>query len=390
MKIFIIPSWYPSNLHPESGTFFQERAAILQQGGHDVTMIVSLLHSFRDIRHYFTLPGTPEVSVDSYGLKTYRQERISLYPKMPKLSFRQYKKQLVRLLDQVISEEDMPEMVIANSSFGAGIVAAGYFPSDIPLIFTEHLKEFLLHDGFTSDQFQHIEQGYHRANKVITPSMALRNGIVGKFAIPPEKITVIPNPVWEPVYADASTDIMVTIGFQFITVALLREEKRLDILIRAFAKVQKQQSDTRLIIVGNGPEELKLKSLAHQLGISGKIVFAGYKSPQEISVLLAKSDGFVLSSEVETFGVVLGEAMISGLPVVATRCGGPEDMVTKETGILVPVNDETALGEGMLNLIQNREQFDSGRIREYAKTQFGTDAYLQRMERVFSKVRKTS
>ena len=68
----------------------------------------------------------------------------------------------------------------------------------------------------------------------------------------------------------------------------------------------------------------------------------------EVSSILAHADIFVLASRKETFGIVYVEAMAKGLPVIATKCGGPEEFVNKENGILVPVDNVEELSKAML------------------------------------------
>ena len=84
----------------------------------------------------------------------------------------------------------------------------------------------------------------------------------------------------------------------------------------------------------------------------------------------------VLSSEVETFGVALVEAMTAGLPVIATRCGGPESIVSLETGILVKRNDSVKLAKAMQKIIDNYSIYDPNKIRQIALEEYGDKAYV--------------
>jgi glycosyltransferase involved in cell wall biosynthesis len=101
---------------------------------------------------------------------------------------------------------------------------------------------------------------------------------------------------------------------------------------------------------------------------------------------LHQSHCLVLPSEVETFGLALVEAMACGLPVIATRCGGPEDIVTDETGILIPVNDEPALYRAMATMLQSCDKYDAQQIRRYALEKFGAERYVAAFTAVFSEL----
>ena len=115
-------------------------------------------------------------------------------------------------------------------------------------------------------------------------------------------------------------------------------------LLRAFAALH---GEPRLIIFGDGPESGALRTLCAELGLYSRVSFRGHCPREELAEAYAAADCFVLASRSETFGVAYIEAMAAGLPVIATRCGGPEDFVTEENGILIPVDDESALIDAM-------------------------------------------
>lgn len=82
---------------------------------------------------------------------------------------------------------------------------------------------------------------------------------------------------------------------------------------------------------------------------------------------------FVCSSRTETLSCVLNEAAACGKPVISTRCGGPEDIVTEETGLLVPVDDVEALAGAMLRMLDTAADYDPQRIRELTVSRFGVE-----------------
>ena len=157
----------------------------------------------------------------------------------------------------------------------------------------------------------------------------------------------------------------------------MRKEKRLDLLLEAYAKIQNIFEDARLTIVGDGPEKNNLFNLVKNLNIEQYVKFPGFLSKEEIASLLQKSSALVLNSDVETFGVALVEAMASGIPVIATRCGGPADIVTSETGYLIKKGNVEELYQFMLKMIENYKSFNPERIREIAIQKYGDQAYAK-------------
>jgi glycosyltransferase involved in cell wall biosynthesis len=94
----------------------------------------------------------------------------------------------------------------------------------------------------------------------------------------------------------------------------------------------------------------------------------------------------VLPSRYETFGVALVEAMATGLPVVATRCGGPEDIVTEETGRLVPATDPDALAEALRTLRTDWTAYDPDHIREHVLDRYGPEPFVRRTRSFYRRV----
>jgi glycosyltransferase involved in cell wall biosynthesis len=120
------------------------------------------------------------------------------------------------------------------------------------------------------------------------------------------------------------------IGF----VGRLVPQKDISTLIRGFALFAATFAEAKLVIVGSGPLNEELRRSADELGISGRIVWAGFRD--DIVTVMSAFDIFALTSIYEGFGLVLLEAMASRLPVVATRAGAVAEVVADgETGILV-------------------------------------------------------
>jgi glycosyltransferase involved in cell wall biosynthesis len=141
-----------------------------------------------------------------------------------------------------------------------------------------------------------------------------------------------------------------------LTVAKLYERKGLDVLLKAIRTLGHSASGYRFIIAGDGPEESRLKSLAHDLGIHGSVMFLGEVPNQDIPALFQDCEFCVLPSRSEPFGIVLLEAMTFGKAIVATRVGGIPEFISDEvTGLLVPANDSDALADAIIKLIRQPE-----------------------------------
>lgn len=147
----------------------------------------------------------------------------------------------------------------------------------------------------------------------------------------------------------------------------LAPEKDFGTLLRAFAHVREKR-DVRLVITGKGPEEPTLKHLAEDLGIRNSVLFPGFVD--NVYQWMAAADVFALSSKSEGFGMVLPEAMACGTPVVSTDCpSGPAEILRDgDFGSLVPVGDDEALADALLETLDNptSESALKSRAQEYS------------------------
>ncbi len=144
-------------------------------------------------------------------------------------------------------------------------------------------------------------------------------------------------------------------------VGRLAEKKGVSYLISAMPVVAKKYPDATLLIIGNGPEKSNLVALAGKLQVHRSIRFLGGIPNSELPKYYSAADVFVLpsiiakSGDTEGLGVVLLEALASGVPVVASAVGGISDVIISgKTGILVPQKDSSTLAAAIVNLLKNK------------------------------------
>jgi glycosyltransferase involved in cell wall biosynthesis len=154
-----------------------------------------------------------------------------------------------------------------------------------------------------------------------------------------------------------------------LAIGRLIEQKDHATLLGAFARVRDDNPAARLTILGWGRLEEATKARVRELGLEDAVLLPGRVEP---GAWLARADVFAHTSRWEGFGIVLLEAMLSGLPVVATRVSAvPEIVVDGETGILAPVGDEVAIAAALSVLLADPEQRqrlgEAGRVRARAE-----------------------
>ncbi len=181
--------------------------------------------------------------------------------------------------------------------------------------------------------------------KPVGISASNQNMIAAYYGLSAERVPVVHNPVDLARFAEVSGTTDDT--FRFITVGRFSPEKNQQMMLCAFAAFLQKGHDARLVMLGKGEEETKLKSLAKQLGIADRIDYAGYVN--DVERYLKNADVFLLSSHYEAQPLCVLEAMAAGLPVISTDVGGVRDIVT-DNGILIPAGDVDAMTQAMEKL----------------------------------------
>ncbi|MCW3991663.1 MAG: N-acetyl-alpha-D-glucosaminyl L-malate synthase BshA [Candidatus Bathyarchaeota archaeon] len=170
-------------------------------------------------------------------------------------------------------------------------------------------------------------------------------------------ITVIPNFVDSVAFSPARPDVVEGHNGRQVVVAHIsnfRPVKRVQDLVVAMSRVVEEVEDTRLLLVGDGPERHRIELLVEKLGLHRNVLLTGYR--RDIPNLLRCSDILVLCSEIESSPLTLLEAMSSGLPIIATEVGGIPDIVADgRNGFLVPPNSPEELAEKILELNSDAE-----------------------------------
>lgn len=171
---------------------------------------------------------------------------------------------------------------------------------------------------------------------------------------------------------------------RIVMAANLRPVKNHRLLLNAFELVVRELDNVKLILLGSGEEESRLKQQAHRLGLGGHVMFLGAHVP--IAPYLCRASIGCLSSDSEGFSNAILEYMAAGLPVVATDVGGAREAVIQDkTGFLVPANDASSLAASLLDLARNaslrRELGSQGRQRIEQK--FTLDQQVSRYESLY-------
>jgi N-acetyl-alpha-D-glucosaminyl L-malate synthase BshA len=225
-----------------------------------------------------------------------------------------------------------------------------------------------------------------------TPSQYLRREALKCFDLAADRIEVISNFVDVDRFAPPPTRDRSTLAALFggasdgpflIHVSNLRAIKRPHDLIEVVARLHARNVNARMVVVGEGPERVSTEARAREAGVADAFRFLGRRD--DFEGLLGHADAFVLPSESESFGVAALEALAAGVPVFGYDVGGLPEVVTPDTGTLVPVGNVDALAAAIVDGLHRRDVLGhAGRQR--ATSQFRSDQVVATYDDYFRRV----
>ena len=330
MKVLFLSAWYPTKRDAMAGLFVQKHAQAVALQGADVRVIYSEargVHWWRDMR---------------------RQWR----------SLRR--------------EWGMPDLVQMNVLDKNGIFAQWlYHRYHIPYVIIEHWSGYLpanfsFRGGWHGRIMRHIAK---QAACILPVSQMLEDAM---------KQCGIQNTHWQRIhnvvddfFYDTKKDQPKAIGqkIRLLHVSCFDEKaKNIQGMLRAVRQLATYRQDFELIIVGTGIDYQQDKNYAHELHFpDGILHFTGEQTPQQVAQWMQDSDCFLFFSRYENAPVVLSECLAVGLPIISSNAGGIPEMVNNECGILVPSENEDALMQAMMHMMDHLADYPASTIRPYGQ-----------------------
>ena len=377
MHVLIVGRGIPDKQYPFMGIFEFDQAKALAEAGIDVTFFAVDLRSIRRKRKLGIHSGI------SNGVQWHRIDvPLGAVPHSVLLKIGTCA--LKKLYKKVFTDKDTkPDLIHAHFTEIAYMAAKLAEREKLRLVVTEHSSE-MNKPVINEPLLSYARYAYTKADAVIAVGQGLADNIKKNTGV---TCTVIPNIMaGEDFYEVKRNPELKSFGFVFC--GNLIEGKRPDILLSAFSSLQKQYPDIRLGFVGDGPLRAVLEKRTEELNLKASVQFYGRIRRNVIASVYSDYDFFVLPSRSETFGVAYIEAMAAGLPVIATKCGGPEDFVTPEVGVLIPVDDEEALVNAMEKMIRTDKEYIRDNLKQYVQKRFSADRIARELIYSYTMIQK--
>lgn len=359
-----------------SGVIASELALGLAGRGHRVTLVATALPE--------RLRGT-----------AVRFERVEV-PSSPVFEHAPYGEAVASRLVELVRREPIDLVHLhyavphATSALLAATVLGAAAPAMVVTLHGTDVTSLGAHPGLHAVTAAALEA----STGLTTPSRYLRGQAVDQFGLPAERIEVIANfvdlerfrppPRRERVPLDTLFGATSAAPVLF-HVSNFRPIKRPLDLVETLARIRRTVP-ARLVLIGDGPERPAVEDRVRALGLSDAVRALGRR--RDFAGLLRHADGFLLTSENESFGVAALEALASGVPVFGYRVGGVPEVVAEGTGALVPCGDVDALAEaviaGTTDLGAHAAMADAARAR--AETLFSMNLAVERYEIYFRHV----
>ena len=380
MKIWVIGRGVPTKKNKMKGSFELEQAQMLARHGHEVIYLAIEM----SVRRWMDV-GSTEKFINGVRSIELCAPINRLLPEIInskiKIKIRKY------FYNKILRQYGRPDVIHVHypSLHPFGPFKA-FQDNDTKLVCTEHWSKVQNKTLKRENQIylQDCVKYYDHLICVGEPLVKSIRELTGTK----RPISVLPNIVSKEF--SFSEDHCVTKGrkFRFIGVGRLVKLKRFDLMIKAFIDAFKGNDKVKLDIIGGGDEYTQLKKLIQLNQAEDQVSLLGIMNRKEVAAYYKKCNALLVSSNLETFGIPIIEAMATGLPVVTTDAMGFPSLFHKEHGYIVPADDEKAFAKAMRSLYDNYEGFNSKKISEYARAMFGEEVIYKKLLSIYSADKK--
>jgi glycosyltransferase involved in cell wall biosynthesis len=366
MRVLFLTTWYPNKNNPNHGIFVQDQAHALSRE-HDICVVAARIDY--SVFHFSKLKTE---RTQNQKIEEVRLLISKSLPVFNQLNF------FIRAFfaSHRIAKEFKPDIIHGNigypGAFWSWLVSKAIGK---PYVITEHTKitnnfRSFIHKRLTLFGFKHaagiISVSHNHARELARHTH--------------RKITVIPNVIKFSKFQNVKllpAASPVQIGFLG---GMNTPVKGLDILLNALAKVE---GDYVLHVGGKGTLMEEYKQLAKKLGVEGKCIFYGFIPLDEVPQFFGRVHFLVSASRFETFGIAMVEALASGLPVLATDSGGPQDFIDETNGIIVPKENVQSMTEGLNKMMTIYSDYDAQKIKTNILFKFSTENFIKQVNEVY-------
>lgn len=375
VKVVVLPSWYPSKSNDLAGIFIKEQVKYLMESGVSCAVLKSE-QSYNQIFSRAEIFNCIEDGIEVFRLYGFCPPKLNL------TLLQYWAKTQLNLFEAYVEKYDFPDIVHAHSfiSGAFGVLIKEKF--NIPLVLTEH-HQSLLWENKKRRYCKFYSFVYNKADKLIAVSNELKRGM-SEFTS--NSIDVIPNLVDTQLFKKKDQNEYV--ASVILAVGHFDDNKHFSSLIEVMPTIlQQSKVNIKLKLVGNGPNLRLFKNRIKELSIEGHVSLeSGIFSKEKLRSYYEEADVCCLPSKHETFGMVLIEALACGVPVIASG-GGPRDIINEKNGIYLEEVTKGNLSSAILNVLDNKENYNADWISNDVEKRFGKDKVISQIVKVYERLK---
>lgn len=395
LKILLIPSWYPNLNNASAGIFFAKQAELLSKN-HEVRILVGreVVHGYRKaiskpgnlltISHSQTnhfLDKVERVKLDQFEYTTYAFHAQAGKYERTAASYEKY-------FSQNILPVWKPDIIHAHDVFMAGVAALRIKEvHDVPVVLTSHNP--INFDRMGDEGVKKFKSVIQAVDQLITVSDYDKRILLNSAEKDIHPVTV-GNYIDETIFEQAPKET--SFRKNLLYVASSSRRKDFPTLIEALSilhSTNPQQFCMDLVIsdVQDGITLQDIRKMIEEKDLTNKVKIHSGISLADLRLLYKKTDLYVSSSYLETFGVTVAEAMACGIPVVAADNGGIRDIIDSEQlGLIVPIQNPVLLANAITRFLSGNWNPDRKKISESIHQRYGSKSYLNQLNNIYNQI----
>jgi len=378
MTIFITPAWYPN---PEKsihhGIFIKRHAEAIA-----LTNKVVVIYAYSSNEEKIIVTENDNFNEVIICYKKKANKFLSFI-----FQYSQHKIALQNAFDIAFKTFGKPSIIHQHIAFPHGLFTYKLSKKyNIPYIISEQWTGYVpLDNAYNNFFIKYFTKKIFKQSKTTTAvSKTLSNAIENHNLA--NKVFVIPNVVdiSKFNYIPNRTTNNITRILHVSTID--DKQKNIKMLLKAMKLIENEGYDFILDIVGDSDDREMLEKFSKKLNFASEINFYGSKSPDELISFYQQSDFFVLSSNYETFCVVLIEALACGLPIVATNDRAVCEIVNDKNGLLSEINNTENFAAQIMLMLETYHKYNASELRASVETRFSKETISRKFDEVYRKI----
>ena len=363
LQILALASWYPNENDVQLGIFVKHQLQAIAKD-HDVVLVTLRPASF---------PGKEVHRDNGFEHRAHYYVR-NQYP----IKFMSWYVAWMSIINQL--EKKRFDLLHLHVVYPMGFIATRIQQElRIPLLVSEHWSGYRNQNLGNWFQRRIARKTIQKSARIITQSNFLKSLMQKHF--PDAPYSVVPNivhlPMLMPGVVSSKEVIALHIGDH------IDKTKNISSLLRAMKPNLEQFEDLKLIQVGSGPDEKRIKALARELGIENRVEFKGRLTQEEVVQLMLNCHFGIVSSHLETFSIVSFEFLAQAKPLVVTPCGGPDEYLPVEGVIRSDSSESEDLAKAIQKMVLSHNLMDLTSISRLIRNQFSEEEFRKKINAVY-------